>query len=363
MRRLIFHRRHGRSALHDSLTIAGSIGVALLAGYLFLEASGIDAAGAYRALLVDPLGTSYGFFETLVKAIPLILTGLAVAVAFRMRLWNIGAEGQLYAGALAATYVALFTPDFGLPRAPLMLVAACAAGAVWAAVPGVLRATLGVSEILVTLMGNYVAILVADHLCYGPWKGKTTFGFPMSDRFPDDAALPAFAGTRLHVGLFVGVLCSLALWALLWRTKWGFQVRVAGSNVRAAEYAGYRVKRDAVVVMILSGTLAGMAGGVELSGVLHRLQPRFSPGYGYTAILVAWLARLHPLAVPLVAFLFGVLLTGGEQLQVMGISSSLVDVLQGLILLSVLAADAAANWRMAWVVHQGSALSEGVVHD
>lgn len=242
-----------------------------------------------------------------------------------------------------------------------MLIAACAAGGAWALLPGVLKAALGVSEILVTLMGNYVAILVADHLCYGPWKGETTFGFPMSDRFPGDAALPTYAGTRVHAGLFVALLCVMLLWAILWRTKWGFQVRVAGSNVRAAEYAGYQVKRDVVVVMVLSGALAGLAGGVEMAGVLHRLQPRFSPGYGYTAILVAWLARLHPLAVPPVALLFGVLFTGGEQLQVsMGVSSSLVDVLQGLILLSALAGDAIVGWRAAWVVQRRDGYRPGM---
>jgi len=342
--------RHAVGRWWPGAAAGGAAVAGLAAGFLFLSMAGFDGGRACQVLARESLGTAYGLSETLVKAVPLILAGLAVAVAFRMRLWNIGAEGQLYIGALAASYVGLFVPAPGGTRPILMVAASAAAGAGWALIPGVLRAWRGVSEILVTLMGTYVAMLLTDHLCYGPWKGSSTFGFPMSDRFPDDASLPILAGTRLHAGLPIALAAAVIAWALLYRTRWGFQVRVAGSNANAAEYAGYRIARDTVLVMVLSGALAGLAGGVEMAGVLHRVQPRFSPGYGYTAILVAWLARLHPLAVPVIAVLFGALLTGGEQLQVaLGVPAALVDVLQGLVLLTALAGEVLAGYRIVWI--------------
>jgi simple sugar transport system permease protein len=361
MIRLSLRPRH-TARRWPGIAAGGAALAGLATGFLFLSIAGYDAARAYEVLARESLGTGYGLSETLVMAVPLILAGLAVAIAFRMRLWNIGAEGQLYVGALAAGYVALFVPAPGGARLMLVLAAAVGAGAGWALVPGVLRAWRGVSEILVTLMGTYVAMLLTDHLCYGPWKGSTTYGFPMSDRFPEDASLPTLAGTRLHAGLPIALAVAAIIWALLYRTRWGFQVRVAGSNPRAAEYAGYRIARDTVLVMVLSGSLAGLAGGVEMAGVLHRVQPRFSPGYGYTAILVAWLARLHPLAVPVIALLFGALLTGGEQLQVtLGVPAALVDVLQGLVLLGALAGEVLASYRIVWSA--GPALHRPRTHE
>ncbi len=346
MRRLVCRARVGPTR-YSVAALACSVLAALGVGVVFLALVGYDPFGAYRILFWHSLGTAYGLSESLVKAVPLILTGLGVAVAFRMRLWNIGAEGQLYAGALAATWVALFAPGWVPSRVLTMMGAAILAGGCWAVVPGLLRAWLGVSEILVTLMGNYVAILVADHLCYGPWKGQSTFGFPMSDRFPPDAWLPTYAGTRLHAGLPIALAAALLVWVVLWRTKWGFRVRVAGSSPRTAAYAGYRVRRDAVVVMVLSGALAGLGGGVEMAGVLRRLQPRFSPGYGYMAVLISWLARLHPLAVLPLAIFFAALITGGEHAQVrMGIPAAVVEILQGIILIASLIGDAVVRYRI-----------------
>ncbi len=328
-----------------------SILLALVAAGVLLSLVGAHPGETYKAMAVGAFGGKYNISETLVKAIPLMLTGLGVSIAFRMQFWNIGAEGQLVMGGFATAGVALFLPERipGLPDwslLPLMFLAGFAAGAIWGLVPALLRAFLGVNEIITTLMLNYVAILWVEYLFVGPWKDPKGFGFPGTAQFPEAGWLPRLTG-RVHLGLVIAIIAAIGLWLVLSRTKWGYEVRVIGENPRAARYAGISLVRNVLLVMIVSGGLAGLAGFGEVAGISHRLQKGLSVGYGYTAIIVAWLARLNPWGVLLVAVLLASLLVGGDQLQItMGLPAAVALVLQGLILFFVLGGTIFAQYRL-----------------
>lgn len=337
-----------------------SIVLALVVAGALLALVGAHPWEAYKAMLLGALGGRYNVSETLVKAIPLMLTGLAVSVAFRMQFWNIGAEGQLVMGGFAAAGVALFFPELlpGFPEwalLPTMFVAAFAMGAIWGLIPAALKAFLGVNEIITSLMLNYVAILWVEYLFVGPWKDPQGFGFPGTAQFPKAAWLPRLTG-RVHLGLIIALVAAVVLWLLLTRTRWGYEVRVIGENARAARYAGISLATNILLVMVLSGGLAGLAGFGEVAGISHRLQKGLSVGYGYTAIIVAWLARLNPWGVILVAVLLAALLVGGDQLQMtMGLPAAVALVLQGLIFFFVLGGNVFTQYRLR-VVRRPSAM-------
>ena len=264
-----------------------------------------------------------------------------------MLLWNIGAEGQLHMGAFAASWLALSYPH--LPAAimlPGMFLLGFLAGGLWGLLPAIPRAYLGTNEVITTLMLNYVAILWVAFLVTGPWRDPQGLRFPLSAPFSDAACLPTFLHTRVHLGLLLGILAAAALSVLLWRTRWGYEVRVIGESAAAARYAGMNVTRNILLVMFLSGGLAGIAGMSEVSGVIHRLQLHISPGYGYSAIIVAWLARLNPWAMILVSILFGALLVGGYAVQTVGLPAAVASMLQGVILFFVLGSDFFAHYRI-----------------
>ena len=334
-----------------------SIFLALVACGILLLLSGENPIDVYRAMFEGALGDRFGVAETLVKTIPLLLMGLGVSIAFRMQLWNIGAEGQFYLGAIAATGTALYLfPDS--PAAaliPAMMIAGLIGGAVWGFIPGVLRGYLGANETITSLMLNYVAILLADYLVLGPWKNPLGFGFPGTKEFPEAAFLPRYGSYRVHLGLVFGVAAALLLWVALRRTRWGYELGVMGESPRAARYAGMRTRRQIVVVMALSGALAGLAGMSEVAGIAHQLQRNLSPGYGYTAILVAWLARLDPLGIIGVSFLLAAVLVGGDQLQLaVGLPSSVAPMLQGTILFFLLGGEALTRYRVRWEGDKGT---------
>jgi simple sugar transport system permease protein len=333
-----------------------SVLVALALGGVLLAAAGVSPLAAFRAIFTASLfGGAYALSDTTVKATPLLICGLGCALAFRARLWNVGAEGQLLLGAWAATGVASFWLPPGTP-APLMLLsmglAAMAAGGAWAGVCGALRATLQVNEIISTLMLVYVAQKLINYFVFGAWSEG---GFPLTPVFPEAAWLPrlsdlaprfpGMAGLTAHLGIVVGVLLCVAMWLLLRRSVWGFELRVLGDSERAARYIGLRVERRMLTTMALSGALAGLAGMLEVAGVVHRLQDRFSPGYGFVAIAVAWLARLDPWGVLLGAFLFAALLVGAKEVQPGGISM----MLQGVVMLTVVAGDFLLRYRIVRV--------------
>lgn len=326
--------------------------LALLVGALLLQWTGANPWSLYRRMAMTAFGSAYGWSDTTIKATPLILAGLGVSIAFRARLWNIGAEGQLFWGAFMATGVALHWLPPETPQ-PLMLatmaLAGFAGGAIWGLIPGLLKARLNVNEIITTLMLNYVAILWNNYFVYGPWSER---GFGMSPPYPRTAwlprltdfgaAFPAFRGLTVHLGILLAVALALVLW-FVWRyTKWGFEINVIGDNPRAAHYAGINLPRNIALVLGLSGGFAGLAGMSEVAGVVHRLQERFSPGYGFTAIIVAWLAKLNPLAIVVVAYLFGGLLVGADEIQ----SAGVAQLLQGVILFVVVGGELMLRYRL-----------------
>jgi simple sugar transport system permease protein len=242
-------------------------------------------------------------------------------------------------GAFGATGVELIGGPAGWPAIvllPAMLVGGFIAGAAWALVPAWLRAWHGVNEIITTLMLNYVAILWVNYLVYGPWKDPQGHNFPFSPRFPDNATFARMGDGQLHTGLFVPIVAAVILVLVMARTRWGYELRVVGENAEAARYAGINVRRVMLSAMLVSGGMAGVAGMVQVAGIIHLLNGQLSNSYGYTAIIIAWLARLHPLAVLVVSVLFGALVNGGYAVSQEGIPQALGAVLQGMILFFVL---------------------------
>ena len=329
--------------------------VALIVGAGLLSLAGAQPWPVYTRMAELAFGSAYGWSDTTIKATPLILAALGVSIAFRMRLWNIGAEGQLYLGAFMATGVALHILPADSPMwltLTAMAVAGFIGGALWGVVPGILKAKLNVNEIITTLMLNYVAILFNNFFIYGPWSER---GFGLTPQFPRNAWLPRFTdfgetfpflrGMTAHFGIFLAVILALVLWVVWQRTRWGFEVTIVGDNPRAARYAGINLTRNIILVMALSGGLAGLAGMSEVAGVVHRLQERFSPGYGFTAIIVAWLAKLNPLGIILVSYLFAGLLVGADAIQPAGIA----QLLQGVILFVVVAGEMLLFYRVRFV--------------
>jgi general nucleoside transport system permease protein len=327
----------------------GAVVTAFVAAALFLLVTGRSVATVFETMWTGSFGTAYGQAQTILAAIPLIFTGLAVAIAFRMRLWNIGGEGQFYLGAFGATAVAYAGPD--LPAAlllPAMMMGGMIGGAVWAFVPALLRARLEINEIVTTLLLNYVAILLVDYMVHGPWSDPQSLGFPLGKPFSESATLPTLGNTAVHAGAILAVAAAALISVVLRRTTWGYRVRVIGENVRAAQYAGFSIGRNVVAIMLLSGALAGLGGMVEVSGVVHKIQANISPGFGYTGIIVATLARFSPLIVVPIALLFGALIVAGVELQTVGLPSDIVLMLQAVILLFALAGELLVAYRIEW---------------
>jgi simple sugar transport system permease protein len=273
-----------------------------------------------------------------------------VAIAFRLQIWNIGAEGQFALGAVGATWMALSAPHWPwYILLPGMLVAASAAGGIWGLIPALLKVRLRANEIIITLMLNYIAILILDYLVYGPWKDPTSFGFPMTREFSQSAVVGPIGGTRLNWGIALCGVTGLAVWVFLRFTRLGFELQASGENPRAARYAGLSYHRLVMLVMVLSGMLAGWAGFLEASANINRLQPSIMVGYGYTAIVVAWLAQLNPLSIAVASFLLAGLRVGLETLQLdLQVPAAFGQIMEGLILLTMLASGFFNRYRLEW---------------
>jgi simple sugar transport system permease protein len=331
----------------------GAIVFTLLASSLLVIWAGAPVGRTWGLLLQGGFGSVFALTESLTRAIPLILTGLAAAVAFRARLYNIGAEGQLYAGALAAIAVGGLHggTGFELPSAllfPLMMAAAALAGALLLLGPALLKARLGVDEVVTTLLLNFMVLLLVSAMLDGPMKDPLAMGWPQSVALQADLELGKLvAATRVHTGLLWAVGLALALWALLQRTVTGFDIRAVGANARAAAFAGVPVTRTVVLVALLSGALAGLAGAIEVAGRTSYLTLDMSPGYGYSGIVIAMLAGLHPLGVLLAAvFVAGVQVGADSMSRALGVPTYIADVIVATALIAVLVASLLAQYRV-----------------
>ncbi|MCR2804142.1 ABC transporter permease [Paenibacillus soyae] len=324
------------NVLTDIVFYAGSVAIALLAGGLVMLVAGVSPIEAYKLIWDGAVGDANGFKETLVKATPLLFAGLCYTFAYRCGLFNIGAEGQLYVGALAGTVAALYVP--GLPwyvHLPVCILAGCAGGAIWAGIAGFLKVGRGASEIINTIMLNYVAIYLVSYMVTGPMKepGGT---LPQTARLPDSALLGKLFDSRLHYGFLLAVAAAILLYFILHRTVWGYEIRAVGLNKQAAKVMGIPVNRNVLLVMMLSGAIAGIGGYAEIAGVQNRLFQNFSPGFGYDGIAVALVGGAHPLGNIGSAILFGGLRSGANAMQRMtGTSTSLVYVIQATIIILV----------------------------
>jgi general nucleoside transport system permease protein len=321
--------------------------VGLLIGAALIAASGADPLAAYEGLLRGALGGPRQLTETALKATPLLIVGLGLVVAFRCRVWNIGAEGQYLAGALAGVLVGL-AGQGGLPAwalVPLMLAAGVAGGALWAGVAAWLRLRFRVDEIIATIMLNFVAAYAVSYLARGPLRDPAGF-LPQSARLEDAARLPTLPGSRIHLGVLVALLLVPAVHVLLWRTVQGFRLRAVGAGPGVARAAGMNVGAGLAFAFLCSGALAGFAGVVEVSALHARLKDGVSADYGFAGILVALLGRLHPAGVLLAATFFAALTIGTQAMHsAHGLPASLAQVLQVTVILVTLGADALARRR------------------
>lgn len=334
-------RTHVPASVAVLAALSAVVAALALSGVL-IALAGANPLRAYWQILVSAFGSRLAITETLARTTPLILTGLAAAIAFRARLWNIGAEGQFYLGALAAAAIGHSTLT-GLPAflaIPLLLLAGAIAGGVLLLVPLLLRLRFQVDEVVTTLLLNFVAILFVSMMIEGPLKDPLAFGWPQSVPVASELLLPKIVpGTRLHVGLIVAVLAAVAVWALEARTVLGFESRAAGLNPRAAQFAGVSLPRTLVAVACLSGALAGLGGALEVTGLKGYVTTDLSPGYGYSGIVVAMLAGQHPLGVIAAALFVAVVFVGTDGMsRALGVPTFIADVTVAISLLTMLVA-------------------------
>ena len=334
--KVLVHRRPVNFYLKSFVPIF-SAGFAFVVGGVILSAAGLDPIKAYVVMLNGAFGTERAISDVLLKTTSLLLLGLAVSVAFKCKIWNIGAEGQLYMGALGAALIGI-TVIGAIPI--LGIVATIAVGFVFGGafglIPAALKVKFGVNEIIVTVLLNFVVLLFISYLLHGPIKAP---GFnPYSANIFQTSQLPIILPhTRLHGGIIIAALATIALYVLLWKTKIGFEMKSVGANTKAARYVGMNVSKSTFVVMGISGGLAGLTGAVLVSGIQHQLLEGISPGYGFIAVIIALLGRQHPVGVAVVAFFFSALMSGSEVMyRTLGIPSAFAETLQALVLIFVL---------------------------
>lgn len=326
-----------------------AIALMLLVGMVIFTLLGQSPIKAFHAFFIEPINDMYGLGELLIKASPLALIALGLSVGFRANVWNIGAEGQLTIGAIAAGGVALwFYETESLWVLPLMLIAGALGGMLWAAIPALLRTRFHTSEILVSLMLVYVAQLLLSWLVHGPWRDPDGFGFPQSRQFTESAILPIMLeGTRTHAGIWLTLIALVMVFVFMRWSVVAFQMRVAGLAPRAADYAGFNAKRTIWIGLLTGGAAAGIAGMNEIAGPIGQLSMPLSPGYGFAAIIVAFVGRLHPIGILLASLLMALLYLGGESAQMqLALPAAVSGVFQGLLLFFLLATDVLIHFRL-----------------
>lgn len=311
---------------------------------IFVAAAGFQPIAVFSKMISYSFLNPIGFNGSVNAALPLMFCGLSVAIAFKMNLNNIGAEGQFAIGAIFGGAFALYGPALPAPLSGIVMFVLCAlGGGLWALIAAALKAYWKINETIVTLMLNYIALLLLDYLCYGPWMApsQTT---PMTTTIPQNMYLPLMSG--ISSGIIVAIVIAILLHLFLKHTTVGYQISVIKNSLRSAEYAGIPVKRFILIVFILSGALAGLAGYVEVTGIIHRVQAQLPGGSGYTGIVIAYLSQFNPLAVILVSVLFGGLQNSCAVVQIMGVPSQIASMIQGTMMIFVIVGEFFTHYKM-----------------
>ena len=330
------------------LTPLIALALTVLTSILLFELLGVNPIEALYQFFVAPLDTEYEFSELFVKATPLMLCAIGLSVGFRANVWNIGAEGQLTMGAIVGSSLFIYFPDTdSIFMLPAMIILGAIGGAAWGAIPAFLKTRFNANEILTSLMLVYVAILTLSVLVHGPWRDPAGFNFPESQTFSESADMPILvSGTRMHFGTLLALLAVFGAWIMMARTLVGFQVKVIGEAPRAGGYAGFSQKKIVWFSLLFGGALAGVAGLSEVSGPIDQVLPSISPGYGFTAIIVAFLGRLHPVGIFFASLLMALTYLGGETAQInLGLPVAVTGVFQGMVLFFLLACDVLVHYR------------------
>jgi len=326
--------------------------VTVVIGVILFVALGKDPVKGLQVFFWEPIRSGYALGELLVKATPLLLIALGLALCFRSNVWNIGAEGQYVMGAVFAAGMALMADKASSPwvMVPSVLLAGVLGGMCWAGITAWLRDRFHANEILVSLMLVYVAIMVLGYLVYGPWKDPLGYNFPQTKTFEAATQVPRlFIGSRVNIGIILALLGVLVIWVFLFRTRGGWAQQIGGLAPHAARYAGFSSRRAIWLALLVSGGAAGLAGALEVAGPIGQLTPYVPVGYGFAAIIVAFVGRLHPVGMVFSAILMSMFYIGGELAQSrLGLPKSLTGVFQGLLLFSLLACDVLMNYRLRW---------------
>ncbi|MFQ5971113.1 MAG: ABC transporter permease [Alphaproteobacteria bacterium] len=353
-------RRAEPSRLMGYLSPLIAAGLMLVTGFVIFTFLGQNPLAAFHAFFVAPIDDLFGLGELGLKAAPLMLIAIGLAIGFRANVWNIGAEGQLTIGAICGGGLALLFHDSQSPwLLPAVLVLGALGGMAWAAIPAFLKVRFNANEILVSLMLVYVAQLLLSYLVHGPWRSPEGYNFPETRLFSDAALLPVLvSGTRLHAGLLIGLAAVVLGWIFMARTFTGYKMHVAGLAGAAANYAGFSQKRIVWTGLLIGGAAAGLAGVGEAAGPIGQLLPSVSPGYGFSAIIVAFVGRLHAFGILLASLLMALLFIGGESAQInLGLPSAVTGVFQGLLLFFLLASDVFILFRIRFVRRARPALA------
>ncbi len=348
--RLVLERRAERSTAAAVASPLIAIALTLATMAILFAALGKNPVTALSVYFVEPLTDSYSLVELAVKATPLVMIAVGLSLCYLGNVWNIGAEGQFLIGAVCGSWLAVLTQgaDAGAWVLPVMLMLGAIGGALYALLPAIAKVRFGASEILTSLMLVYVADLLLDYLVRGPWRDPNGFNFPTTAEFDAVATVPVLVdGTRLHLGALITLVVVAVAAVLLGRTIKGFEIKVVGAAPRAARFAGFSADRLVILTFLISGALAGLAGIIEVAGPVGHLQPNFSPGYGFTAIIVAFLGRLNPIGILIAGLFLALTFIGGEQAQIsIKVPLDLTKVFQGILLFYVLACDSLILYRI-----------------
>lgn len=354
--RLKLEKRRTPSMLMVVLTPILAVLLTMAVGVVVFDAIGIDGERAVVDIFLTPLLASYKWQDVAVKAAPLVIIALGLSVGNRAQVWNIGAEGQYIIGALCAAAVGLFTPAGGVFVGLAMILAGMAGGTAWAAVPAVLRLRFNVNEILSSLMLTYVALQVLGYLVGGPWKDPNGRNFPATAPLAEDQWLPILVpGTTIHLGVLVALVLPFVFWAIMSRSVFGYQIRVVGAAPNAARHGGFDSRQTIMVSLLIGGAMAGLAGALEFAGILHKIDLGFPSGYGFTAIIVSFLGRLHPIGCLIAGIVLAVTFVGGQLAKTtVHIPDSTAGIFQAMMLFFILASDIFVRYRLR-IVSRGKA--------